>query len=206
MINLLIIILIRGIPNFSLEALQRIWYDFAYITYKYHTQIYKGDLRTCAIFTQGGTHIFGWTGMCRPNGSLFYKKSLNMGPVFLPKKSLNMGQLFWPEPQITRHTPVQLKSEYPPGIFILAWGFNWGSSVCSRNQTAYVTCIFCSLSVKINICVKCCTGREDHGRICFAFVFLVWSAKTRRPPIWAPWLTMPFHRVVYEVWYYTSRV
>ena len=33
----------------------------------------------------GGTHIFGWTGMCRPNGSHFYKKSLNMGPVFYPK-------------------------------------------------------------------------------------------------------------------------
>ena len=30
----------------------------------------------------GGTHIFRRTGMCRSNGSLFYKKSLNMGPVF----------------------------------------------------------------------------------------------------------------------------
>ena len=45
----------------------------------------------------GGTHIFGQTGMCRPNGSLFYKKSLNMGPVFY-KKSLNMGQLIWLSP------------------------------------------------------------------------------------------------------------
>ena len=34
---------------------------------------------------RGGTHIFGRTEMCRPNGSLFYKKSLNMGPVFYPK-------------------------------------------------------------------------------------------------------------------------
>ena len=33
----------------------------------------------------GGTHIFGGTGMCRSNGSLFYKKSLNMGPVFYQK-------------------------------------------------------------------------------------------------------------------------
>ena len=48
----------------------------------------------------GGTHIFGRTGMCRSNGSLFYKKSLNMGPVFLPKKSLNMGQLFWLSPKL----------------------------------------------------------------------------------------------------------
>ena len=44
---------------------------------------------------QGGTHIFGRTGMCRSNGLFFYKKSLNMGPVFYQKKSLNMGQLFW---------------------------------------------------------------------------------------------------------------
>ena len=42
----------------------------------------------------GGTHIFGQTGMCRSTGSLFYKKSLNMGPVFY-QKSLNMGQFFW---------------------------------------------------------------------------------------------------------------
>ena len=48
----------------------------------------------------GGTHIFGRTGMCRPNGWLFYKKSLNMGPGFYPKKSLNMGQLFWLSPKI----------------------------------------------------------------------------------------------------------
>ena len=42
----------------------------------------------------GGTHIFGRTGMCRSNGSLFYKKSLNMGPVFY-QKILKHGQLFW---------------------------------------------------------------------------------------------------------------
>ena len=37
----------------------------------------------------GVTHIFGRTGMCRSNGSPFYKKSLNMGPsLFLPKKKI----------------------------------------------------------------------------------------------------------------------
>ena len=115
------------------------------------------------LLSQGGTHIFGRTGMCRPNESLFYKKSLNMGPIFYPKKSLNMGQLFWLSPKLRDfrgfrmaktpkmaeflknrpifegkslkmgtlfgqnhplrwvwvlrlewHTPVQLKSEYPP--------------------------------------------------------------------------------------------
>ena len=41
----------------------------------------------------GGTHIFGQTGMCRSNGSLFYKKSLNMGPVFY-QKILKHGSTF----------------------------------------------------------------------------------------------------------------
>ena len=41
-------------------------------------------------------------------------------------------------------------------IFIPAWGSNWGSLGFSRNQNnrgswgGYVTCIYCSLSVKIN--------------------------------------------------------
>ena len=48
----------------------------------------------------GGTHTFSRMGMCRPNGSLFYKKSLNMGPIFYPKKSLNMGQLLWLSPKL----------------------------------------------------------------------------------------------------------
>ena len=42
-----------------------------------------------------GTQLLRQTGMCRSNGSLFYKKSLNIGPVFY-KKSLNMG------PKITK--------------------------------------------------------------------------------------------------------
>ena len=50
---------------------------------------------------RGGTHIFGRTGMCHPNGSLFYKKSLNMGPGFYPKKILKHGSIFLTEPQIT---------------------------------------------------------------------------------------------------------
>ena len=36
----------------------------------------------------GGTHIFGRTGMCRSNGSLFYKKSLNMGPFFSENREI----------------------------------------------------------------------------------------------------------------------
>ena len=33
----------------------------------------------------GDTDILRQTGMCCSNGSLFYKKSLNMGPVFLQR-------------------------------------------------------------------------------------------------------------------------
>ena len=44
----------------------------------------------------GGTQIFGRTGMCRSNGSLFYKKSLNMGPVFY-QKILKHGSTFLTE-------------------------------------------------------------------------------------------------------------
>ena len=48
----------------------------------------------------GGTHIFGRTGMCRSNGSLFYKKSLNMGPVFY-QKILKHGSTFLTEPKFS---------------------------------------------------------------------------------------------------------
>ena len=47
-----------------------------------------------------GTHIFGRTGMCRSNGSLFYKKSLNMGPVFY-QKILKHGSTFLTEPKFS---------------------------------------------------------------------------------------------------------
>ena len=40
----------------------------------------------CVSGSGRGTHILRQTGMCRSHGSLFYKKSLNMGPVFFYKK------------------------------------------------------------------------------------------------------------------------
>ena len=53
-----------------------------------------------SVMSRGGgvTHIFGRTGMCRSNGSLFYKKSLNMGPVFY-QKFLKHGSTFLTEPK-----------------------------------------------------------------------------------------------------------
>ena len=54
--------------------------------------------------TRGGTHIFGRTGMCCSNGSLFYKKSLNMGPVFYQKilKHSDWAQIFGLKPRKLR--------------------------------------------------------------------------------------------------------
>ena len=52
---------------------------------------------------RGGTHIFmifGRTGMCRSNGLLFYKKSLNMGPVFY-QKILKHESTFLTEPKFS---------------------------------------------------------------------------------------------------------
>ena len=46
----------------------------------------------------GGTNIFGRTGICRSNGSLFYKNSLNMGPIFY-QKILKHGSTFLTEPK-----------------------------------------------------------------------------------------------------------
>ena len=52
--------------------------------------------------TRGGPHILGRTGMCRSNGSLFYKKSLNMGPVFYDfyQKILKHGSAVLTEPGV----------------------------------------------------------------------------------------------------------
>ena len=56
------------------------------------------DSSFSALRSRGGTHIFGRTGMCRSNGSLFYKKSLNMFPVFY-QKIVKHGSTFLTEPK-----------------------------------------------------------------------------------------------------------
>ena len=88
-------------------------------------------------------------------------------------------------------------------ILIPVWGSKWGSSGFSRYQNncgssgAYVTCIYCGLLREDK---HTWNAAQDRGRICLAFVLHAWSAKTQRPPIWAPWLTTPLHGAVYEVW------
>ena len=62
----------------------------------------NGDLKQikARVGPGGGTDIFGRTGMCCSNGSLFYKKSLNMGPVFC-QKILKHGSTFLTEPKFS---------------------------------------------------------------------------------------------------------
>ena len=71
--------------------------------------IFKGDFGRkgypfLRIFLEkypgGGTHIFGRMGMCCSNGSFFYKKSLNMGPIFY-QKILKHGTTFLTEPKFS---------------------------------------------------------------------------------------------------------
>ena len=58
------------------------------------------------IWVRWGTHIFGRTGMCHSNGSLFYKKFLNMGPIFY-QKILKHGSTFLTEPKIFAFSHAQ---------------------------------------------------------------------------------------------------
>ena len=74
-------------------------------------------------------------------------------------------------------TKAQIYKEDPRtcAIFILAWGSNWGSLGFSCNNPGssgvYATCIFCGLSMKINM-HKLSHGVQRSCRIFFAFVFV----------------------------------
>ena len=70
-------------------------------------------------------------------------------------------------------------------------GLKLGVFRFSRNQNncgslgVYVTCIYRGPSMKIN------TRNTVHCAFVLRVFLRVWSAKTRRPKIWAPWLTTP---------------
>ena len=63
--------------------------------------------------------------------------------------------------------------------------------------------MYCSLSVKINMC-ETCVKHPKYAKIADAFclcLFDVWLAKKKpKPPIWTTWLMMASHGVAYEVW------
>ena len=86
-----------------------------------------------------------------------------------------------------------------PASFLWHWAQKWGYSGFSRDQNNHDSSgAYCGLSM--NMC------EMPHGawRLWIAFCLRifphVWSAKTWRPPIWAPWLMTPLHGAVYEVW------
>ena len=60
------------------SAVQRIFMKKC-IIYMYNIVV---DFRGGGV-PEGGTHMLRHTGMCRKNGSLFCKKSLIMGPIFI---------------------------------------------------------------------------------------------------------------------------
>ena len=61
---------------------------------------------------------------------------------------------------------------------------------------AYFTCIYCSLSVNMNMC----WNTAQRTEIVDAFVFAHVVGKNLNTPNLNPWLTMPLQRGVYQVW------
>ena len=85
--------------SFIRKKKKAFWPIFLYASSEYFP-IFKSVLTLWRHSPGGGTNIFGRTGMCCSNGSLFYKKSLNMGPVFY-QKILKHRSTFLTEPKFS---------------------------------------------------------------------------------------------------------
>ena len=98
-------------------------------------------------------------------------------------------------------TDIQRRSQnlrhfYPGmGLKLGVVGF-WRNQNSYDSLVAYVTCIYCGLSMKIIM------HKVLHGaRRSWTCLFLhVWSANTQRSPLSAPWLTTPLLGALCEVW------
>ena len=82
----------------------------------------------------GYTHIFGQTGMCRSNGSLFYKKFLNMGPVFY-QNILKHGSTFLTEPKFSGFRMVKTPDReiFEKWAYFLEKSFKMGTLFCQNH-------------------------------------------------------------------------
>ena len=60
--------------------------------------------------------------------------------------------------------------------------------------------MYCSLSVKINMCKTLHGALKIMDTFCLRLFLRVWLVKIWISPIWTPWLMTPLHRVIYEVW------
>ena len=92
------------------------------------------------------------------------------------------GYVLWSWTQIYKGDPRTC------AIFIPAWGSNWGSSGFSRNQNtrrssgAYVTCIYCGLSMMINMH----KNAARRTKIVDAFCFYVHGRQKPKDPQFEP--------------------
>ena len=81
-----------------------------------------------------------------------------------------------------------------------------GSLGFSRNQNnrglsgGYVTCIYCGLSVKMNMC-KMLHGAQRSWMHLYCIICFCVVAKNPKTPIWTPWLTTPLNG-----WYRRSEI
>ena len=124
-----------------------------------------------AHWTRGGTHIWRHTGMCRIFGSVFLKKSLDMGPIFhekirnygsnlfeprkilkriakngyrISEKSLNMGTFFLEKLPFNMGMGPELPAVYPRPIQIWV-----PPPVVFSNYLPFVLCTILYTSVKL---------------------------------------------------------
>ena len=80
----------------------------------------------------GGTLIFGRTGMCRSNGSLFNKKSLNMGPAFY-QKILKHGSTFLTEPKLSGFRMAKIAKFLKNGPIFQEKSLKMGTLFCQNH-------------------------------------------------------------------------
>ena len=78
-------------------------------------------------------------------------------------------------------------------------GFSPNQNSCGLSG-AYVTCIYCGLNVKVNICENRRRVHDDDGRICFVFVVVCVVGKNPKTPNLSPMADGAITQAVYEVW------
>ena len=112
----------------------------------------------------------------------------------------------WRSQQILLLSQIYKGDPRTCAMFILAWGSNWGSSGFSRNQNnrgvsgASIHLHLLLRSERLHVTTSKTPHDTQRSWMHMCKLVRVWLAKTRRPQIWAPWLTTPLHRVVYKVW------
>ena len=115
-----------------------------------------------------GTHIFGRTGMCRPDGSLFLLEILKHGPTFLTepeitwfsgksrnlwigyfwRKILKSGYPFWPKSPLKMGMGFEARAGHPCPTQI--WVPPWAS--IKRKHKRKIDLSYKSIPMRSNVC------------------------------------------------------